>query len=218
MIETDKLNEMILIPAGEFVFGIEELARNMRDRIPPRTIYLPAFYIDRFEVTNAQYRLFIEATGHTPPSHWKGENVPEGRENHPVVNVSYYDALAYCEWADKRLPREAEWEKACRGTDARDYPWGNLIASARCNSYEMGIHDTTPVDHYPRGQSPYGVWDMVGNVWEWTSDWYDAAQSMKVVRGGSYNIGTSNLRCTLRYGIRPERKRPYCGFRCVRDA
>jgi len=217
MNDANELMEMNLIPAGEFVFGIEELARNKQDRFPARKIELPAYYIDRYEVTNTQYRLFVETTKRTAPEHWAAGEIPEGKEKHPVVNVSLQDALAYCEWVGKRLPTEAEWEKACRGSDAREYPWGELIGSTRCNCHELGINGTTAVDQYPKGQSPFGVWDMVGNVWEWTTDWYDNRESMKVVRGGSYNLSSGNLRCTVRYGIRPDRARAYCGFRCARD-
>ncbi len=210
--------QMILIPAGEFLFGVEKIAMNMRDQIPPETLTLPAFHIDAHEVTNGQYAQFVEATGHTVPDHWADGKPPEGKEDHPVVMVTYPDASAYCEWSGKRLPTEMEWEKAARCTDGREFPWGSLIGSARCNCHELKVNGTTPVHRFPKGQSPYGVWDMVGNVWEWTSDWYDNGKSLRVVRGGSFNLSSNNIRCTVRYGIASERKRPYCGFRCVRDA
>lgn len=208
---------MILIPPGEFLFGIETIAMNMCDRFGPEKVDLPAFHIDRHGVTNEQYLRFVEATGRATPEHWTDGKVPEGKDTHPVVCVSYHDAQAYCEWAGKRLPTEAEWEKACRGTKGQEFPWGSLIGAARCNSYELGIHDTTPVDHFPKGQSFYGVWDMVGNVWEWTSDFWDEKQELRTVRGGSYNLSSNNLRCALRYGVHPDRRRRYVGFRCACD-
>jgi formylglycine-generating enzyme required for sulfatase activity len=209
--------EMILIPAGGFIFGIEATAANMRDRIPPEKRELPAFFMDAHEVTNEQYWRFVEATGHPVPDHWVEGKAPDRAPDHPVVCVSFEDTLAYCVWAGRRLPTELEWEKAARGTEGREFPWGTLIGSARCNCYEMKTQTTTPVRQYPKGRSPYGVWDTAGNVWEWTTDWYDERKTLRVVRGGSHNLSSTNLRCTLRYGIHPDRKRRYCGFRCVMD-
>ncbi len=126
-------------------------------------------------ITNAQYLLFVQATGHRAPSHWEDGRPPRGLESHPVVNVSWHDAMAYCRWLSEvtgksiTLPSEAQWEKAARGDrDTREYPWGDDWDPNRCNNSELGIGDTTPVGIFPEGASPYGCLDMVGNTWEWT--------------------------------------------------
>jgi len=148
---------MVLVPAGEFYFG--------PDRVK---LTLPDFYIDRYPVTNAEYKKFVEATGAPEPTHWRRGTWPEGKADHPVVNVTWEQAAAYAEWAGKRLPTEEEWEKAARGTDGREWPWGSTFDPSRCNTNESGIWDTTPVGKYsPAGDSPYGAADMAGNVWEW---------------------------------------------------
>lgn len=195
--------EMILIPAGEFVMGSNE---GSADEKPPHTVYLDSFYIDRFPVTNAEYKKFIDATKREPPAHWQNGKIPPGKENHPVVYVSWDDANAYAQWAGKRLPTEAEWEKAASWDDSRKekrvYPWGNDFDVGKCNCAESGIGDTTPVGKYsPQGDSFYGVADMAGNVWEWCADWYDknyyknsprenpkgpASGQYRVLRGGSW--------------------------------
>jgi TatA/E family protein of Tat protein translocase len=225
---------MILIPAGEFWRGTSDadiLEMRVRfvwepelfeDEKPQRKIYLDAYYIDETPVTNEEYKRFVDATGHRVPYGWN-ENwrtFPEGKGAHPVVNVNWDDANAYARWAGKRLPTEAEWEKAARGTDGRRYPWGNEFDSSRCNSWESGIHTTTPVGRYsPRGDSPYGVKDMAGNVWEWCADWYDenyyknspkenpkgpASGRYRVLRGGSWNFGSNDVRAASRNYYDPD--------------
>jgi hypothetical protein len=195
---------MVEIPAGEFLLGDKK-----------RKSYVDAFRIDRYPVINAQYGRFVEATGHSPPGHWEGATYSAGKALHPAVCVSWDDAVAYAEWAGKRLPTEEEWEKAARGTDGREYPWGEW-KEGRCNTGEAGIHDTTPVGHYsPRGDSPYGCADMAGNVWEWTASPWESGSSLRVVRGGSWNYGRDDARCAARDGSGPHFSRGNYGFRCV---
>ncbi len=205
----DLLGDMILIPAGEFTMG---------EGYEAHPVYLDTFYIGKYEVTNAQYKRFVEATGHRVPQHWSGGSIPKGKQDHPVVNVSWHDARSYCQWlADEtgqvvRLPTEAQWEKAARGTDGREYPWGNEFDKDRCNWFEAFIGDTTAVGKYsPQGDSPYGVADMAGNVWEWTSSLYKAypydasdgrddpeAEGWRLLRGGSFKDGWGFARVTSR--------------------
>jgi len=183
-----KGGEMVLVPAGEFTMGSNH---GKDDEQPAHRVYLDTFFIDTYEVTNAQYAEFMRSTGHTPPygDPWprntrQGQNPPSGYEDHPVVGVSWLDAQAYCQWAGKRLPTEAEWEKAARGTDGRTYPWGEQEATCeyavlfdrKVNKWPFGIGcgrpETWPVGSKPNGVSPYGAHDMAGNVAEWVSDWY----------------------------------------------
>jgi formylglycine-generating enzyme required for sulfatase activity len=143
------------------------------DEKPVHRVYLDAFYIDKYEVTNALYGRFMRATGHKEPKLWNNKefSVP----NKPVVGVSWYDAKNYCEWAGKRLPTEAEWEKAARGTDGRIWPWENQWDAGKANTSEKddGYQYTAPVGNFEEGKSPYDAYDMVGNVREWVADWYD---------------------------------------------
>jgi formylglycine-generating enzyme required for sulfatase activity len=161
------------------------------DEQPQHTLYLPDYYLAKTPVTNAQYAVFVQATGHRAPYHWRGGKLPMGQEDHPAVNVSWYDAVAYGNWLSEatgkpyRLPSEAEWEKGARGNDGRRYPWGSQWDPARCNSRESGggetvavlgiyVGRTTAVGAYPDGASPHGLLDVAGNVWEWTSSVYRA--------------------------------------------
>jgi len=231
---------MILIPSGEFLMG-SALSEGYRNEHPQRKVYLDSYYIDKFEVTNVQYREFMRATGHKSPRDWSDYDT--SRLNHPVVGVSWYDAIVYAEWAGKRLPTEAEWEKAARGADGRKYPWGNIPPDSggrhRAN-YKVGKYGaadgystTSPVGSFPLGASPYGAMDMAGNVWEWCADWYDSAYYSKsptknppgpssgkhrVLRGGAWlNDDTSYLRCAVRGWHAPTLTFNYVGFRCVQD-
>ncbi|GAB4333885.1 MAG: hypothetical protein Kow0099_05800 [Candidatus Abyssubacteria bacterium] len=231
---------MVYVPAGEFIRGNDLEFSNER---PKRQIYLDAYYIDQFEVTNSQYKEFIDATGHAmpyinalwaEPFNWRNGTYPPGKGDHPVVLVSWYDAVAYAKWAGKRLPTEAEWEKAARGTDGRMWPWGNDWSIDRCNIKESFINSTIPVYLYEKGKSPYGCFNMAGNAMEWTSDWYSeryyarapasnplgpSAGSYKVARGGAWD---SNISLYARTGYRhyfpPDKKSPSIGFRCVKSA
>jgi formylglycine-generating enzyme required for sulfatase activity len=228
---------MVLIPAGEFLMGSDPRVDKEAydDERPQHTLYLPDYYLARTPVTNAHYAAFVQATGHEQPRHWKGGNPPGGREDHPVVNVSWHDAVTYCRWLAEvtgqpyRLPSEAEWEKGARGRDGRIWPWGNRSSAVRCNSEEGGKWNTTPVGAYPRGASPYGLLDMAGNVWEWTrslfKDYpYDPEdgredlepEGFRVLRGGSFYDNERYARCAYRYRYYPNYFERIGGFRvCV---
>ena len=229
---------MVLIPAGDFVMGSQTAGE-----APPHRVYLDAFYMDRLEVTNARYQIFVQATRHRPPQHyvdpvydlWQGTSPLPGAADLPVVNVDWLDAEAYCRWAGKRLPTEAEWEKAARGTDGRAYPWGNdapTFARVNFSRRWLGLQTLQPVGSFESGSSPYGVLDMAGNVWEWVSDWYDegyyaAAPERspqgpprglsKVLRGGSWTNTADLVRVTNRRADDPEMRNSDVGFRCARS-
>ena len=217
---------------------------------------LPGYWIGRTEVTNAQYLKFVQASGHRAPAHWRDGKMPSGLDSYPVVYVSWDDARAYCEWAGGRLPSEMQWEKAARGSDGRMFPWGNEWDPSRCRDFAqvasstepatrsmvlrwLGTHDPVregpaAVGSYPSGVSPYGCFDMAGNVDEWCADWYDraayardAARDMtppkagkyRVLRGGSwYGLTARCLRSTYRTARRPMRMFTFTGFRCARGA
>ena len=156
------------IPAGPFLMGTNLESANDADR-PQHSVNLPSYRIDKYPVTNAQYARFMAATSHRPPLDWKDGKIPNGMLLRPVTMVNWFDAATYAKWAGKRLPTEAEWEKAARGTDGRRWPWGNTMDPTRLNTYyNMGF--ATDVNNYADGVSPYGVFDMSGNVNEWTED------------------------------------------------
>lgn len=200
---------MIEIPEGSFLMGSTESS----DEEPPREIELPCFWIDSVPVTNADYEAFTLATGYETPPPWTSGRFSNRLANHPVTCVSWYDAVAYASWATKRLPSEAEWEKAARGTDGRRFPWGDSFDSTCCNTLEAQIGTTTEVDRYRTGCSPFGVWDLAGNVWEWTADGYSPRH--KALRGGSWRDLSFVARCSARYFLGPSERLPYVGFRCV---
>ena len=229
---------MVLIPASEFLMGSDPQkdpeARGFEQ--PQHTLYLPDYYLAKTPVTNAQYLAFVQSTGYERPQHWEDKKPPRGKEDHPVGYVSWHDAVVYCRWLAEvtgkpyRLPTEAEWEKAARGTDGRIYPWGGQWDKARCNSWEGGKYDTTPVGAYSQGASPYGLLDMAGNVWEWTSSlWkeypYDPTdgrenseagdKDLRVVRGGAFYPDQGIVRCALRRGDFPDVRNYRSGFRVV---
>ena len=180
-----ELEAMVPIPAGSFLMGTNSQSANDTNR-PQHAVNLPAYRIDKYPVTNAQYARFVAATGHRPPLDWKDGKIPQGALLRPVTMVNWFDAAAYAKWAGKRLPSEAEWEKAARGTDGRRWPWGNTMDPARLNAY-YNTGATTDVDHYANGVSPYGVYDMAGNVNEWTEDnflpYKGSAASEEVFKG-----------------------------------
>jgi serine/threonine protein kinase len=197
------------IPAGEFLYG------NGSERRFVQKSYL----IAKYPVTIGQYKRFLE----TNPGHLMnfsnlkklGAFIP-GKENHPVVKVSWNDARAFCQWAGCRLPTEEEWEKAARGTDGRTFPWGeDWLPGKYCNSAEARIGGTTPVGDFPAGASPYGVLDMSGNVWEWTTSIHE--EGGYVLRGGAWNDNSSTLRSANRIRSNPADANSYFGFRCARD-
>ena len=229
-------NEMIYIPAGEFTMGTND---RLPDEGPAHTVTLAAYYIDTYEVTNGQYKAFIDATGHKSPSHFENRTYPDGKVDHPVTEVTWYDARDYCTWAGKRLPTDAEWEKAARGTDARSYPWGNEFGVNRANTPQYWVAlgregDTSPVGAFEDGKSAYGLYDMSGNVWEWTDSWYRAypgnqhptenyGETYKTLKGGSwwdctfYKCGISAPSFNRSFFLRTTRN-PSFGFRCAKDA
>ena len=204
--------EWIEIPAGEFLYG---------DDKKPSYIRKP-YLISKYEVTQAQYQGFIDANPeYKPPSDWTNRRHPAGKARHPVVNVSWNDAQAFCRWAsdrlgkEVRLPTEQEWEKAARGMDGRTYPWGeDWVDGKYTNSWEAGINGTTPVDDFPLGVSPYGVWDMSGNVFEWTASMYEGGDH-RVVRGGSWGNLGRYIRCADRSGSVPVDINDSIGFRLL---
>jgi formylglycine-generating enzyme required for sulfatase activity len=197
--------EMVLIPTGEFLFGSNK---------QPMT--LPAYYIDRTPVTNAEYLVFVDATKADFPPHWRQGKPLPGSENHPVTQVTWFDAVAYAKWVGKRLPIGPEWEKAARGTDGRTYPWGDAFDKTRLNSGDGGPLKTVPVGQYsPQGDSPYGVVDMSGNVYEWTNDGNEVLTMG--LRGGSWLDGRDEARTFAVRKHTPRRKNDFIGFRCVMD-
>ena len=248
--------EMVLIPAGNFQMGSNDSdARD--DEKPVHTVYLDAFYMDKYEVTNAQFKAFVDANPQWGKDripcnyhngdylyYWTRNSYPSGRGNHPVEHVSWYAAMAYAQWAGKRLPTEAEWEKAARGgLVGKEFPWGDTIDANKAN-YGIIVVNTTPVGRYP--PNGYGLYDMAGNVWEWCLDAYDGnfyARSprrnplagwmtlrevivnyknvtnfhRRVLRGGGWNLSASNLRVANRFRKTPTYTSVLVGFRCARD-
>ena len=224
-----RIEGMVYIPPGEFIMGSEEVdteglgkefglrkERYYEDETPMRRVFLEGYYIDTYEVTNAQYKKYLDETGYTPPPTWENGTFPDGEADHPVTYVTWYEAHAYCKWAGKRLPTEAEWEKAARGTDGRRYPWGDEFSGDRANTSLSGIVGTTPVGRYETGKSPYGIYDMAGNVWEWTSSDFD--EKTKVVRGGSWGLTHRFAQTFFRVGYSPRTTINNLGFRCAKDA
>jgi len=219
---------MVYVPAGEFIMGSDE---GDSDEQPVHTVYLDAFYIDKTEVTNAQYRKCVEAGACDAPSdtiYYDDGNYAQ----RPVVFVNWYQADDYCRWAGKRLPSEAEWEKAARGTDGRTYPWGEGIDCDHAQYYGCG-GGTVPVGSRPKGASPYGVLDMAGNVWEWVADWYGKdyysrspgrnpsgsdSGEYRVLRGGSWSSEAYVVRSAYRHWNDPGSRGSGVGFRCARGS
>ena len=282
---------MILVPAGTFIMGSDKEDEEgyqeqfgfvdplYRNESPQHQRTLPAFYIDKYEVTNREYKRFTMATGYPEPQPWiqNGYNVTQQklasfnleflrqvaidyfqldmdtrkmskqellsamaaeqrrRNPMPVIGVNWYDADQYCRWRNARLPTEAEWEKAARGSDGREFPWGNEWQTDITNTGEnvMDEEGIAKVGSFPRNQSPYGVYDMAGNVWEWTADWYQPypdsthtslkyGEQYKVLRGGGGGIGHYALSLFFRTSLRgpqlPEQGGDDVGFRCAKDA
>ncbi len=241
--------DMILIPAGEFIMGTDSEGAN-GDQKPAHQVYLDAFYIDKHEVTNARFEAFIVDGGYQNRKLWTvagwnfiqknqikaplhhGQNSVSMAPDHPVVGVSWYEANAYATWAGKRLPTEAEWEKAAKGTDGRIYPWGNEMDFSRLN-YFSHHEKILGVGSFPSGASPYGVLDMAGSVWEWCADWYGESyysqspqknptgpnkDKYRVLRGGAWDSIRLQLRCPYRYYDKEDRRTYTIGFRCAQDA
>jgi sulfatase modifying factor 1 len=236
---------MVLISAGDFLMGTPVSQRDGgRDEYPQRTIFLDAFALDVYEVTNGRYLRFMTATGHRVPENprdakltvWKGSTVPEAFKDHPVVNVDWHDASAYCAWAGKRFPTEAEWERAARGPNGRRFPWGDTeptrILANYLNQWRNGA-GLEPVGSHPQGASAEGVQDLEGNVWEWVADWYDphyyehgptrnpqgpSEGTRRVIRGSGWESEAPLLRAAHRLSSDPKNRNHSLGFRCATDA
>lgn len=225
-----KPSGMAYVPAGRFVMGNN---RGKHDEGPAHEVSLDGFYIDIYEVTNFEYSRFVKSEKRKP-SRFSGD-VRFNKPDYPVVGIRWDDAMAYCEWRDKRLPTEAEWEKAARGTDNRMFTWGNRFnpGAANISSASDPFPFTSSVGRFPAGASPYGIMDMLGNVWEWCSDWYDKdyykigifnnpkgpyTGKLKVLRGGSWFNDKEIIRVTKRYKSSPINRSQTYGFRCAKDA
>ena len=205
---------MVLIPAGEFVFGADNKSPDERPMISK---HLPAFYMDKYEVTNADYKKVV-------PSHTYGEN----EDKHPVKGVSWGEASSYAAAIGKRLPTEEEWEKAARGAEGKEYPWGTIFIQKNANTLEGGSVTTKKIGSYKKGVSDYGCFDMSGNVYEWTSTWYNPYKGnpevsieygtvYRVLRGGSYLTDSFESRSARRHYAKPDTKSADFGFRCAKD-
>jgi formylglycine-generating enzyme required for sulfatase activity len=221
----------VLIPGGKFIMGDDEDS-------PRREIFLDAFYMDKYEVTVARYASFFQATGNLrAPDEWETVDLQNGGE-FPVVGIHWRDASSYCQWAGKRLPTEAEWEMAARGADERKYPWGNDAPTAEHarfgKPYENPVYKdgVAQVGKFSKGASPFGIYDLSGNVWEWVADWYaegfpraevrnpkgPSAGAGKVMRGGGWYDPRERLTTAKRMFARPDHRADDVGFRCARDA
>jgi formylglycine-generating enzyme required for sulfatase activity len=214
--------DMLFVPGGTFLMGSNDGSQTHQ---PEHPVYVADFYIDRWPVTNAEYKKFVDATHHPVPNYdvsWcdtRGYNwdpktcmYPVGKADHPVVLVTWEDAMAYAAWARKRLPTEAEWECAARGPDGRRYPWGDEFFPGLCNCKETGIGETSPVGQFsPDGDTPEGLVDMLGNVWEWTNSLYRPypydpddgresrqARGFRVLRGTSWVNDANIVHCLSR--------------------
>jgi formylglycine-generating enzyme required for sulfatase activity len=235
---------MVLVPGGPFVMGADDRDGRVGvevgvDSLPRHERDVAAFWIDRTEVTHEAYRAFVADTGRKAPVDprfadfyaWREGDYPAGLANHPVVYVDWHDADAYCAWAGKRLPTEAEWEKAARGTDGRTYPWGDTWEPDRCNTRETALGWTAAAGTTEGDVSPYRARDLCGNVSEWTADWYLAypgstlerrsfGKRFKVVRGGSWLLVHDPFaRVTNRtLSFKPTKRHRSIGFRCAADA
>ncbi|MGH7251465.1 MAG: formylglycine-generating enzyme family protein [Nitrospiraceae bacterium] len=238
--------EWVLVPAGEFEMGAEGGPADP-DEAPKHRVFLDAFYIGKYEITNHQYHTFVKSAGHRPPENenpkfsiWRAGAMLDGVGELPVINVSWEDAAAYCKWAGGRLPTETEWEKAARGTDGRIYPWGNDPVTGNRSNFSIenvtfwdGPATLARKDQYEYGRSPYGAYEMAGNVWEWVQDFYDenyyknspaknpsgpSSGKERVVRGGAWHSDPPHVRSANRYKHEPTDRRVYLGIRCAKDA
>jgi formylglycine-generating enzyme required for sulfatase activity len=220
-------DEMVYVPAGWFTMGQND---NIRSHGPQHEVYLDAFWIDRTEVTNADFAAFRKETDYTNIN-W--EFVPEGKPDLPVVDVNWRDADAYCRWLDKRLPTEAEWEKAARGTDGRTFPWGNEWDVNKANTREAGYGQLQPVGSFPDGASPFGALDMAGNAAEWLNDYFafdyytyspdhNPTGPNRVMdyamRGGSFDSPWQHAQTFFRDSSHLVRQNHRAGFRCATSA
>ncbi len=247
----DECGEMVDVPGGPFWMGCnEEVDTECIDSAdkPGHEVTVTGFKIDKYDVTTAHYRACVDAGSCTPARTTVPEEPHtittepmcnwevEGRDDHPINCVDWHQAVAYCEWAGKRLPTEAEWERAARGVDGRKFPWGNAAVDCNLANYfpsgNACVGMTSPVGSNPTGVSPYGALDMAGNVWQWTADWYDSdyyddaptenptgpeTGKWRVLRGGSWVTVGMGLRCSKRGHMDPVKWDDFTGFRCALD-
>lgn len=221
---------MVLVQRGRYLSGIppaslRQLVKRLgepmidfyRSELPQTQRELDSFFIDVSEVTNEQYRRFCAEAGHKPSAY--ADSRLFGRPRQPVVGVGWDDAEAYCAWAGKRLPTEFEWEKAARGTDGRQWPWGNSESPRRFNGRAVGLRVPADVGSFPAGDSPYGVHDMAGNVWEMTSSrWPRDGSPAHTMKGGSFLNTNADVRVTVRWAADNEQEgATWLGFRCVME-
>lgn len=243
--------EMVMVPAGEFLMGSDKKMDRLayRSEIPQHRVYLDAFEIGKYEVTALEYLKFVLATNRSPQLDWRydGGNFQDSMAHHPIMHVTWYDADAYCKWAGQRLPTEAEWEKAARGSDGRLFPWGQEYAGpTRANFGRTGLSGPVrdrperlllyppiiSVDKYENALSPYGLYQTIGNVAEWVADWYNPdyyktahdrnpqgpeTGTQKAFRGGGWMDSTTTMRVAMRNGTDPNTKINWLGFRCARS-
>jgi iron(II)-dependent oxidoreductase len=214
---------MMLISEGYITLGSDGADDNEK---PLHRVFVKGFYMDKYEVTNLEYQSFCTATGHRPPPYWKGSHCPAGLEKHPVIQVGWSDAMAFSQWAGKRLASEAEWERAAKGPNSYRYAYGNLYDPQKANT-EHG--NTRPVGSFRANE--FGLYDMTGNVNEWTSSLFlpypykdgdgrenPESPGPRVLRGGSYASNSKNARCLVRLEGSRSRATLEDGFRCARDA
>ncbi|HET7090346.1 MAG TPA: SUMF1/EgtB/PvdO family nonheme iron enzyme [Anaerolineae bacterium] len=222
---------MVFVPGGEFRMGSGDADPGAEDdEKPQHDVVLDAFWIDRTEVTNAMYARCIQAGTCTAPMRSSRYDVAT-HADHPVTGVTWFQAQEYCAWAGRRLPSEAEWEKAARGPDGRLFPWGDGAPGPSLLNFDGQVDDTTTVGSYPAGASPYGALDVAGNVWEWTADWYaegyyadsprtnppgPASGNRRVLRGGAWGADAQAVRAANRFWAFPGRN-DFDGFRCARS-
>ncbi len=236
----DPPNGMVLVSAGEFMMGRSYETEDdktgmrplvLRDDLPAHPVRLHAYFMDSREVTEAEYEQFVKATGHRVPYHWLDGALPEGTEDFPVHNVDWSDATAYCEWKGKRLPTEAEWERAARGgLEEQHYPWGEDLPERTRARFNTPLGPGPVGSHAP---SEFGLHDMAGGVAEWCSDWFERTyyekspgvnprgpeQGMyKIIRGGSWSSGPRRITVFFRNWVRPNQRTPNVGFRCAKDS
>ena len=226
---------VVEIPAGEFAMGLDGV-QALEDERPLHRVWVGSFSMDLYEVTTAQYAVFLAVTNRLAPWQWNTLDLSQ-HSDRPVIGVDWSDADAYCRWKGKRLPSEAEWEKSARGTDGRLYPWGNWVPSKDLANFALGARFSysqvlMPVQSYEQGKSPFGLYQMAGNVWEWVQDWYAANYyevspehnpqgpeqgQFKVLRGGSWSDLPKYLLTYGRFKLPPETRNSYTGFRCAKS-
>ena len=226
---------MVEIPAGEFAMGLDGV-QALEDERPMHRLWLDRFSMDLHEVATEQYAEFLAATHRPAPWQWNEGDLSQTRDR-PVIGVDWSDADAFCRWKGKRLPTEAEWEKSARGTDGRLYPWGNQVPRKDLANFALGARFSysqvlMPVQSYEQGKSPYGLYHMAGNVWEWVQDWYAVSYyevspernpqgpeqgQFKVLRGGSWSDLPKYLLTYGRFKLPPDTRNSYTGFRCAKS-